>query len=353
MTVSSSGSMSGCRNRLKSTRPSAPAAASRRRDRAGRAEPGRELDRDRDRHHRLHAREDLDVAILDRRPPTRRRRRDVVDVQLDRGGARLLQRVRVRRPATAAAAVQARDDGHVDLGHAARISSSAVGRIVEGDRGGRRVGADVFEPADGAGVAGQEPLRVAPNLLLEHRRQRRSRRPRPAPAGGCRRASPSAATATRRSGCAASAPDRSWSDRREDRVRGGHGSSIDVDGRPQRRRRAPCLRGFRRPLPRCASCGVSGSSSRAPRAFPVWSSHAVMDSEGQVPGRRERCTVRGGSRTYGGSAAPARDRPVRGIRARPRGRASQRCSPRPASSPARATRRWACWLPTGGRSSGS
>ena len=114
MTVSVSGSMSGCMKRLNSTRPSAPARSSRRAISPGELKYGPSLTATGMLHRRLDRGEDLDVAAA-RRPaaPDQRVTGQVVDVQLDRGGARLLHGGRVVGPAARGDAVQAGDDRDV------------------------------------------------------------------------------------------------------------------------------------------------------------------------------------------------------------------------------------------------
>ena len=101
-TASASGSMSGCRKRLNSTSASAPASSSRSAISPMELKYGLELDRDRHGDRGLDALQDVDVALLDVAAGDARVAGQVVDVQLDRGGAGVLHRARVVGPAVRA-----------------------------------------------------------------------------------------------------------------------------------------------------------------------------------------------------------------------------------------------------------
>ena len=81
---------------------------------ADRAEVRAQLDRHRHGHRVLDPAQDVDVPLLDLAAGDVRVARYVVDVQLDRRGARVLHRARVAGPAARRHAVDAADDRYVD-----------------------------------------------------------------------------------------------------------------------------------------------------------------------------------------------------------------------------------------------
>ena len=90
--------MSGCRKRLNSTSPSAPASSSRSAISPVELKYGLSLTATGTLTTALTVLEDVDVALLDVAAGKLRITGEVVDVQLDRGGAGLLQRGRVVGP---------------------------------------------------------------------------------------------------------------------------------------------------------------------------------------------------------------------------------------------------------------
>jgi hypothetical protein len=95
--------------------------------REGRVER-RELHRDGDRHARAHRREDVERALLDERAWLSRVGGHVIDVELERVRAGLLDLLRVLEPARGRDAVERRDDGHRDgLADAADLLEVRVG----------------------------------------------------------------------------------------------------------------------------------------------------------------------------------------------------------------------------------
>ena len=199
-TASVSGSMSGCRNRLKSTSPSAPASSSRSAISPVELKYGRELDRHRHGHRVLDARQDVEVALLDVAAGGMRVAREVVDVQLDRGGAGVLHRPGVVGPAARRDAVEAADHRDVDGGH------GALEQAHVGTRAGlllglvREVGQRLGERSRSRPRPAPRPARpvgaAAPRTASTARPRRRRRRP----AGARRPRSSTAATADATSG---------------------------------------------------------------------------------------------------------------------------------------------------------
>ena len=136
---------------------------------AGRAEVRAELDRDRHGHRVLDPRQDVDVALLDVAAGDVRVAGEVVDVQLDRGGAGILHRARVVGPAAGRDAVEAGDHRDVDGGRGALEQAQVAARAGLLLGHGREVGQRLGE-ALGAGV--DQPRvqrRLAAQLLLEQR----------------------------------------------------------------------------------------------------------------------------------------------------------------------------------------
>ena len=86
---------------------------------AGRAEVRTQLDRDRHAHRFLDARQDVEVSLLDVAARAVRVAGQVVDVQLDRGGAGILHRAGVVRPTTRRDSVEAADYRDLDGGRRA------------------------------------------------------------------------------------------------------------------------------------------------------------------------------------------------------------------------------------------
>ena len=88
--------------------------AERARHGADRAEIGTELDRDRQRHRRLHRFQHVDIALFDLIAGHRHIGGNEIDVELDRVGARLLQPAGIVDPAAARDAVEAGDHRNGD-----------------------------------------------------------------------------------------------------------------------------------------------------------------------------------------------------------------------------------------------
>ena len=136
---------------------------------AGRAEVRAQLDRDRHGHRVLDPRQDVEVALLDVAAGDVRVAGEVVDVQLDRGGAGVLHRPRVVGPAAGRDAVEAGDHRDVDGGRGALEQAQVAARAGLLLGGGREVGQRLGE-ALGAGVGQPRvPRRLAAQLLLEQR----------------------------------------------------------------------------------------------------------------------------------------------------------------------------------------
>ena len=164
-----SGSMSGCRKRLKSTSPSAPASSSRRAISPVELKCGPSFTATGTVDRVLDAGEDIDVALLDVPARDARAAGQVGDVQLDRGGAGILHRPRVVGPAAGRDAVEAADDGdrHGRRRSLEQAQVPARAGLLLGDVGevGQRLG-----EALGAGVGEARVLRrLAAQLLLEQR----------------------------------------------------------------------------------------------------------------------------------------------------------------------------------------
>jgi hypothetical protein len=86
-----------------------------------------QLDGDRHRDRRLHASEDIDVAFLHVAAGDARVTREVVDVQLDRGGACVLHQASVVRPSFWGDPVEARDDWNVGGGRGTLDEAEVTG----------------------------------------------------------------------------------------------------------------------------------------------------------------------------------------------------------------------------------
>ena len=134
---------------------------------AGRAEVGAQLDSHRHGDRTLDPRQDIDVPLLDVAARDVRVSGEVVDVQLDRGRARVLHRPGVVDPAAGRDAVEAGDHRNLDAGRGtleqAQVATGAG--LVLG--GGREVGERLGE-ALGAGVDQPRVLgRLPAQLLLE------------------------------------------------------------------------------------------------------------------------------------------------------------------------------------------
>ena len=123
-----SGSMSGWRNRLNSTSPSAPASSNRSAISPVELKCGLELHRHRHGHRVLDPRQDVDVALLDIPAGDVRVAGKVVDVQLDRGGAGILHRPGVAGPPAGGDAVEAADHRNVDGGRGALEQAQVAAR---------------------------------------------------------------------------------------------------------------------------------------------------------------------------------------------------------------------------------
>ena len=136
---------------------------------AGRAEVGTQLDRDRHADGGLDVLQDIDVTLFDLAAGDLGITGEVVDVQLDRGGAGVLHRAGVFRPPFRGDAVEARDHGNVDGRDGAlqqdQVTTGAAvlfdhgGEVVQ--RLGKALGRLLDEP-DGS-------RRLLSQLLLEQR----------------------------------------------------------------------------------------------------------------------------------------------------------------------------------------
>ena len=136
---------------------------------AGRAEVRAQLDRHRHADRVLDPRQDVDVPLLDVAARDARVAGEVVDVQLDRGGAGVLHRPGVVGPAAGRDAVEAADHRDVDGGGGALEQAQVAARAGLVLGGGREVGERLGE-ALGAGVDQPRVLgRLAAQLLLEER----------------------------------------------------------------------------------------------------------------------------------------------------------------------------------------
>ena len=173
---------------------------------AGRAEVRAQLDRHRHADRVLDPRQDVDVALLDVAARDVRVAGQVVDVQLDRGGAGVLHRPRVVGPAAGRDAVEAGDHRDVDGGGGALEQAQVApwARPRPRRRPGSRTATRRSSRCRRRPAARSRPPRgaAAPRRASTARPRRRRRRR----AAGRRRRSARAATPTRRAGCAARGP---------------------------------------------------------------------------------------------------------------------------------------------------